>query len=321
MATPLLTDLRARFAKAKITVMCKKPLAPLFFSNPAVDELFTFETPNSFFRRLSQRHLIERIRQGRYDLGILLTNSFSSAWWFSRGRIKRRLGFAADGRSLLLTDPIPFPACRGKEHLVKTYKRILAPLEIEISQTDPELFVLEQERSAIEQLLKQYQIPKKALLIGINPTAAYGPAKCWPKERFLALSKRLLAKDQNIYILFFGDKSGQKLCASIANQLPERAVNLAGRTSLRELIALIQRCNLFLTNDSGPMHIAAALKTPLIALFGSTSDVATGPYQHGQVLHKHVECSPCYKRVCPIDFRCMKQILVEEVYNEIIKNI
>ena len=103
----------------------------------------------------------------------------------------------------------------------------------------------------------------------------------------------------------------------ICKDFPQRVVNLAGKTSLREFIALIQSCNALLTNDSGPMHIAAALKVPLLALFGSTSDVKTGPYHHGKVIHKHVECSPCYKRVCPIDFRCMKRIEVDEVYREL----
>jgi heptosyltransferase-2 len=97
----------------------------------------------------------------------------------------------------------------------------------------------------------------------------------------------------------------------------DRVIDLAGQTTLRELIALIQTCHLFLTNDSGPMHIASALGIPLIALFGSTSDIATGPYNGGRVIHKHVPCSPCYRRECPIDFRCMTRIEVPEVYQEI----
>ena len=100
--------------------------------------------------------------------------------------------------------------------------------------------------------------------------------------------------------------------------MPERVINLAGKTSLRELMALISQCAVFLTNDSGPMHIASALGIPLLALFGSTSAVRTGPYNGGKVIHKHVACSPCYQRVCPIDFRCMKHISTEEVYQELL---
>jgi heptosyltransferase-2 len=115
-----------------------------------------------------------------------------------------------------------------------------------------------------------------------------------------------------------GDRNGAPLVNDICSGFPERVINLAGKTNLRELMALIQSCSIILTNDSGPMHIAAAFDIPLLALFGSTNDTTTGPYgKHAKVIHKHVECSPCYKRVCPIDFRCMKRIEVDEVYQEL----
>lgn len=117
--------------------------------------------------------------------------------------------------------------------------------------------------------------------------------------------------------VYFGDRAGASLVQEICQGMPDRVINLAGKTNIRELMALIQACDIFLTNDSGPMHIASALGTPLLALFGSTSDTATGPYSGGQVIHKHVECSPCYKRTCPIDFRCMTRIEVDEVYREL----
>ena len=105
----------------------------------------------------------------------------------------------------------------------------------------------------------------------------------------------------------------------ITEGLCSRVVNLAGRTSLRELSALISLCDLLLTNDSGPMHIADALGVPIVALFGSTSEIITGPYRSGAVIHKHVSCSPCYQRVCPIDFQCMKEIDADEVYEMVRK--
>jgi heptosyltransferase-2 len=316
MATPVIQDVRAHFPEAKITLMCKEGMESLFLGNPAVNEIFTFTRPNTFLHRLEHHDVIERLRQGHWDLGILLPNSFTSAWWFFRGNVKQRLGFRANGRTLLLTKSLSFPKERGKEHLVNTYKRILAPLDIPLSATTPELFVLEKEREAIEQLLTQYQIPKGSKIVGLNPTAAYGPAKCWPKERYHELAHRLIQEDPYCYVLVFGDLASADLCNHVASGLGTRGVNLAGRTSLRELISFIKRVDLFITNDSGPMHMAAALKTPLIAIFGSTSDVATGPYQHGVVIHKHVSCSPCFKRVCPIDFRCMTRISVDEVYRE-----
>lgn len=319
MSTPVITDLRNHFPQSQITLMCKKGMQDLFLGNSSVNEIFTFSTPNTFLHKLEHYDVIRKLQEGKWDLGVLLPNSFTSAWWFFRGNVKRRLGFRANGRSLFLTHGVPFPKERGTEHLVTTYKRILSPLQIPLSQTVPQLFVMKEEEEAIEQILRQYQIPKDATIIGLNPTAAYGPAKCWPKERYHALAKKLLSEKRDCFILVFGDQSSADLCNVITSELGPRAVNLAGRTSLRELITFIKRINLLVTNDSGPMHMAAALKTPLLAIFGSTSDVATGPYQHGKVIHKHVSCSPCFQRVCPIDFRCMTTISVEEVYQEACK--
>lgn len=313
MATPLLHDLRGHWPGAKITAMCQSNVCGLLIGNPYIDELFSFSKPNEFLRREEKRNIIERIRQGRYDLGILLPNSFSSAWLFFRGRVKERIGYVCDMRRWLLTKPVPFPKERGSEHLVRTYKRLLSPLGIPLSDTSPELFVTDEENQAAEALLRQHHVKPESKVVGINPGAAYGSAKCWLPERFREVTERLL-EDPNITVVYFGDQAGAPLIKSICEGLPSRVVNLAGATTLRELVALISRCDVFLTNDSGPMHIAAALKVPLVALFGSTSDIATGPYQHGEVIHKRVDCSPCYLRTCPIDFRCMKRIESDEVY-------
>lgn len=194
---------------------------------------------------------------------------------------------------------------------------LLEPLGIPVSQTSPRLYVTEQEQQAAKERLANYGIQSTDILVGINPGAAYGSAKCWLPERFKQLSHRLLDY-ANLKIIFFGDKAGAPLVQEICSSLPsDRIIDLAGKTTLRELIALIQTCHLFLTNDSGPMHVASALGIPLIALFGSTSDIATGPYNGGCIIHKHVPCSPCYRRECPIDFRCMTRIEVQEVYEKI----
>lgn len=193
---------------------------------------------------------------------------------------------------------------------------LLNPLGIPLSSTAPRLYLTGAEQQAAKEKLAEYGVQSSDLVIGINPGAAYGSAKCWLPERFKQLSRRLL-EFPKIKIVYFGDKAGASLVQEICKELPDRVINLAGKTSLRELIALIQACNLFLTNDSGPMHVASALGIPFIALFGSTSDTITGPYQGGKVIHKHVPCSPCYRRECPIDFRCMTRIEVKEVYEEI----
>ncbi|MEZ5315350.1 MAG: lipopolysaccharide heptosyltransferase II [Chlamydiales bacterium] len=317
MATPILADVDRKWPKAKITAMCQGTIAPLLIGHPHIDEMFTFSRPHEFLRRPMNRDLIQRIRQGKYDLGILLSNSFSSAWWFWRGGVKRRIGFASNWRSFILNDAIAFPKERGKEHLVETYKRLLTVIDIPISKTQPKLFVTEEEQSTADEILRQCGIPREGKIVGINPNAAYGPAKCWLPTRFRSLIEKLV-HDPKIYVICFGDQGNTSFVDKICDNISPQVINLAGMTSLRELMALIKKCTVFLTNDSGPMHIAAALKTPLLALFGSTNEMVTGPYHHGEVIHKHVDCSPCYKRTCPIDFRCMKQINVEEVYQALL---
>ncbi len=319
MATPVLADLRRTFPAATITAMCQSNTAPLLLNDPNINELFSFKRPNGWIHRRQHYEIIDPLRKGEYDLGLLLTNSISSAWWLWRGHVKNRIGFKDTLRNLLLNKCVPFPKNRETQHLVITYKALLEPLGIPVSDTPTRLYVSPQEVQEAKELLKRYGIHcGRHKLVGINPGAAYGSAKCWLPERFENVSRRLL-EDPDTHVVFFGDPAGAPLVNAICKNLPERVVNLAGKTSIRELMALIKLCSVFLTNDSGPMHIAGALGTPLVALFGSTSAIKTGPYLTGKVIHKHVECSPCYKRVCPIDFRCMTRIETEEVYRELKK--
>jgi heptosyltransferase-2 len=318
MATPILTDVRKAFPDAHITAMCRTPLSDLLKEDLDIDELFFFSKVNSFGRRSEQRDIIEKIRRGTYDLGILLTQSFSSAWLFWRGNVKRRLGYKGKCRNLLLTDKLDLPVNIRQQHLVTTYKMVLAPLGIPVSETKPRLFLKDKELEEAQTLLKRLGISPAARLVGINPGAAYGSAKCWLPERFRAVTEKLL-KLENVQIVYFGDAVTQPLVKEICQGLP--VTNLAGLTTLRELACLIKLCKVILTNDSGPMHIAAAVGTPLVALFGSTNEIATGPYKTGTVIHKHVDCSPCYKRVCPIDFRCMKRIETDEVYEALVNKL
>jgi len=310
MATPVLTDLRAAFPKASITAMSRTPLCELLKEDASIDELFCFtKPPNKFLRRQEKRNIIAKIAAGKFDTALLLTNSFSSAWWCWQGKIPRRIGYSVHLRRLLLTDPVTLP--KETMHQVDLYKKLLEPLGIPHSSTVPRLYVSKKEVEESKQLLYQRGYVRGKPLIGINPGAAYGSAKCWPPERFRALALELLKEG---FVVFFGDASTFGLVREICRGLPEKAMNLAGVTSLRELACIIKDCDLLITNDSGPMHIAAAFDTPLVALFGSTDDTATGPYGKNEaVINKRVSCSPCFKRVCPIDFRCMKEIGVEEV--------
>lgn len=322
MATPILADLRAAYPDAHLTAMCCSPLCELLKEDPHIDELFCFSKASGFGRRMENRNIVEKLRQGKYDLGILLTHSFSSAWWFRLGKVTHRLGYECNGRKFLLSCSLPFPKHMQNQHLVITYKMLLEPLGMTCTDTAPRLYLNEKEIEEARALLKQQGIPSTAILIGINPGATYGSAKCWLPERFREVTEKLLQL-KDVYIVYFGDQTTTSLVQEICSGLPSKVVNLAGLTGLRELASLISLCALLLTNDSGPMHIAGALGTPIVALFGSTSDVVTGPYNCdcSTVIHKHVKCSPCYERTCPIDFPCMKKIEADEVYNAVVAKL
>jgi len=309
MATPVVADLRKQWPDVHMTVMCQANVASVLQEDPHIDELHTFH-------RQSPRDMIKALRREHYDLGILLTHSFSSAWWFWRGGVKYSIGYSGRWRNRLLSKAVLAPKNKERQHQVVTYKMLIEELGIPISDRAPYLYLTEKEIDSVTWLLRRFGVTEKHLLVGVNPGAAYGSAKCWLPSRFRLVTQQLL-ENPLIRVVYFGDAKGAPVVNDICTGMPERVINLAGRTSIRELMALIKSCHVMLTNDSGPMHIAAAVGTPLVALFGSTNEVKTGPYNHGRIIHKHTPCSPCYKRKCPYDFQCMKGIDVDAVYKEL----
>lgn len=302
MATAILPEIRRQYPQASITALCKFPLDDLLKFNPYVDKVISFQKKPS----------VAELRKEHFDLGILTTNSFSSAWDFFCMRIKRRLGFSTDCRRVLLTHPVKKDPLSKKQHLVKTYHRLIGNDGL---IQGPCLFLHQDEDKLLNDFLKLFGCNLSATFIGVNPGAAYGSAKCWMPERFHETISRVHALYPDVKFLIFGDRSSQELASKIVHGHESYAHDLCGKTDLRLLMLLLRRCKVVLTNDSGPMHIADALKTPVVALFGSTNPLATGPYYHSNTIYKHVSCSPCYLRSCPIDFKCMKSITVSEVVN------
>ncbi len=318
MGTPVLGALRGCFPKAHITVMVSRQLAPLLEKDPNIDEIYPFERRKSLLGKFIQRSQILTGLQREYDIGVLLTNSLSSAWWFYSSKVRQRIGYAKGLlREALLTEAVKK---EGKKHQVEEYLALLRPLGILEKPYPLSLFVTEEEKQRGKELLYEKGFKKGQVLVGINPSAAYGPAKCWPEENFRKLLQRLL-QNKEVFLLFFGDAKSKKSVDRIVEGFSERVLNLAGLTTLRELLYLTANLDLLVTNDSGPMHVAAALDIPLVALFGSTDIEKTGPYKKEGAISKRVSCSPCFLRECPIDFRCMKQITVDEVYALCKKNL
>ena len=240
--------------------------------------------------------------------------------WFAG--VSRRVGYPTAGRGLLLTD-------RGAEardglHQTRRYLHLLSSTGLSTEDylapdriPDVSLPLDVDLRELGNSLLSERGVELGVgPLIGINPGAYFGPAKRWLPDRYGGVAQRLI-ESHRANILLFGAPADEPLAGEIQAEMTDPAVDFTGRTSLLELLALMSCCDLVLTNDSGPMHLATALDRPLIALFGSTDEVATGPASdRAVVIHKHVECSPCLLRECPIDLRCFTQISVDEVVSE-----
>jgi heptosyltransferase-2 len=314
MATPILEDLRINFPKSKITAMCIDSLSCLLQNNKNIDEVISFKKPKKFFSK-ENKEIIIKIKKKDFDLGVLLTNSFSSAYLFWGAKVKS-LGYSCHFRRLFLNMSSKIKD-KEKKHLVQVYKELLLPLGLKKLKAVPKIYLDDQTIKNSKDLLEDNgYIPGKKL-VGINPLAAYGPAKCWAEDNFKQVAKALL-EDKDLFLVFIGDKKSQEKINEIVKDFSkERVINLCGKTNLLELVGVINHCNVFVTNDSGPMHIAAALSIPLVSIFGSTSDIMTGPYKTGVVINKKVLCSPCFRRKCNRDFACMNQIMPMEVLSKI----
>ena len=319
MAMPVLKALKEQYPSSSITVMCTKALSDLLKDNKYVDNKIVFEKPRHFFSKESEE-LIQKLKKHRFDLGVLLTNSFSSAYYFWRAKISQRIGYVSHCRRVFLNVGVSFSRSKKNMHQVDLYKQLLTPLNISNIMDSPKIYLSNSDIDDAKKMLIDHGYDETKKLIGINPFAAYGPAKCWPKERYVSLAKKLL-EDKDLFVVFVGDNKSKRYIGEMVKSLPTRAIDLSGKTDIVQLASVIKLCDLFVTNDSGPMHMAAALDTPLVAIFGSTCDVMTGPYNSDGVIHKRVSCYPCFKRVCNKDFSCMENIGVDEVLSIIKEKI
>ena len=264
------------------------------------------------------------MKSRKFDLAILLQNAFEAAFIAWCARIPRRIGYARDGRSLLLTDACRIdPAVRGV-HQAHYYLGILSELgwvERHLWENSDyalpiDVGIRDSDAAAAGGMLRSAGILERETVIGINPGAFYGAAKRWFPDRYAAVADAL-ARQCNARIVIFGSSSDAHTAEEVAKKMISRPLVLTGRTTLGQLMALIKKCRLLITNDSGPMHLAAALDVPQLAIFGSTSEIATGPLSRRAVLIKNpVDCSPCFLRECPTDFRCMQGVSVERVLAE-----
>jgi heptosyltransferase-2 len=314
LTTPALAALHAGFPQAKIALLAKPAVAELLQCHPAIDDIVLYRDPGPHAGLGGKFVLASHLRRGRHDLAVLFQNAFEAAAITALAGIPNRYGYATDGRSLLLTHRVPLTSKIRRKHHAQYYLELLRPLGIAVEPSAPTLRTTPGEDDAAVRHLQVFGMDPGKALIGLNPGSVYGSAKRWLPERFARVADRLAA-EHGASVLIFGGKGEEELGTAIASMMTAPTIVFSGRTTVRQLMALVKRCRLFITNDTGPMHIAAAFKVPLVAIFGPTDPMTTSPYgrDHGLVRHP-VECSPCLLRECPIDHRCMQGIGVEDVY-------
>jgi heptosyltransferase-2 len=317
MSLPALEALRAQFPRAEIVLLSKPWVSELYWHHPAVNRQIIYKPHSEHRGPLGLERLVRELRTERFDAALLFQNAFHAAWLAWRAHIPLRIGYARDGRSMLLHDAIepPLPAAYG--HQVYYYLQLLFRAGL-IDKPHPveeiRLRLTDAEKHWAANKIDMLGLSGPRFVVGLAPGAAFGPAKRWLPERFGALADRLIGA-LNADVLIFGSVEERPLAEKIAAAMKHTPAIAAGETSLRQLLALMARCRLMVTNDSGPMHLAGALGIPQVAIFGSTDERATGPVGTRVRIVKHaVECSPCGRRECPIGFRCMRDISVEEVF-------
>ena len=315
MTTPAVRTIRRNFPDAEITLLALPWVADVFGASPRIDRLFLYEKNGRHQGLRGKLRLAGELKQQSYDLAILLQNAFEAAFITTWARIPARAGYTTDGRGLLLTHGVKKDPAIGTKHQVHYYQEMLAGLGLQPGADTLELFLDPDAVQRAGRLPAISRIDAGTPIIGLNPGAAFGPAKRWPAEKFGKLAQKL-HEHTGATILVFGTDADREAAAVIQNMGGNNSVHdLTGKTDLALALALIDRCNVFVTNDSGLMHVAAALNTPLAAVFGSTDHVATGPYsKRAEVIRKPMDCSPCMKTHCPQEhFQCMEQISVKEV--------
>ena len=311
MSLPAIRTIRQIFPHSHVAVIARPWVADLYARESSIDQVIRYTSAKGLG---AKRDFAAELRRQHFDAAILLQNAFDAALLTWMAGIPERIGYNRDARRLLLTSAIPVPDPGDIPRHERFYYLELLRRAGMIERFPPtdciRLDGIDASRTAGREHLERLGIAGP--VIGVSPGAAYGNAKRWLPERFAAVAQEF----KPAAVLLFGSAGERPLCESVAESLRQAGAsvhNLAGETSLREFIDLAAACRLFLTNDSGAMHVASALGVPTVAVFGATDDTTTGPTgPSARVVRAHAECSPCLLRECPIDHRCMTAVTVEQ---------
>jgi heptosyltransferase-2 len=309
MALPALAAVRRALPSTHLTIAAVAAIAPVF-------EEDTPAAPDAVMVIPDRRREIAILSEGKFDGALLLTNSFRSAWTMKRARIGERWGYSANLRGFLLTRSLGRP--RERVHQSKYYSILVERLGFELSESLPRITVRADTARRADEMLTKHGITRSTRVVGFAPGAAYGHAKRWPPARVADVVARVSARVGAVSILFgaHGDReAGREIESSVPAGAP--LVNLIGRTDLRQLAGILARCSAFVSNDSGAMHLAAALGVPVTGIFGPTDERVTAPLGDHDVILQKVFCRPCMLRDCPIDHRCMRRISSDQVFEAV----
>jgi heptosyltransferase II len=322
ISRPALRAIRRAWPDAHLAVLVTRDLAGFFDGARWIDEVISYTRSRGLRSATDAARIAARIRAGSFDLAILFPNSFSSALWMVLAGVRNRAGYAIDGRGPLLTHKLAPPADALTGHQMHYWLAMLrATLGIDtdadaiVPGASPEatIDVHEPHRAAMRAWLAARRQHPDRPLIALAPAAAFGPAKEWPAERYSALID--LMGEREAECVLVGAPAERPRCEAVARGSRSGALVAAGETGIGELIALLSLCDGFAGNDSGSMHLAAALNLPTVAVFGSTNPNRTGPLgARIAVLYRALECSPCLARTCRFGhYHCLTSIEPAEV--------
>src|SRR6267142_1717945 len=319
MTVPALRALRRLVPDAEITLAIRPWAKGLFADADFIDELLIYDRKgiSSVIGQIGQW------RQRRFDLAILFQNAFEAALIPFMARIPFRFGYATEARQFLLTNPLPRPEWRASRHEVFYYLYLIAALEQLLTgansvcdnEPDAALYLSESRKAEALALLRTSGIRENKTIVAICPGSINSRAKRWPAERYAALADRLIASS-HAEVLLIGSQEEQDVSTAVVSQMRQAPIVLTGKTTLDQVTALLGVVDLLVTNDTGPAHIAAALGSPTLVIFGPTNPLTTRPFSPvAEILRHPPDCAPCMLRDCPIDHRCMTAITVDEVFD------
>ena len=319
MTIPALRELRRVFPDSHIVLHTRAWARGIFKDADFIDELLTFDKGKSAFLNVLEQS--NGLRKRKFDLAILFPNSFEAAATARLGKVKTRIGYATDGRSFLLTDALPVPEWKNRRHEVFYYLNIVAEIEKKFQgattvwEREPhfELDVSEERKTRARKMLAENGVDLSKKIVVFVAGSTNSRAKRWQTESYAQLNDRIQI-EQNANVVLIGSKDELDVSIEVAAKSNTKPIILTGKTDLAEAAAILSVCDLVVSNDTGPAHIAAALGTKTLVIFGPTNPLTTRPFpENAEIFYKNVECSPCMLRDCPIDHRCMTRISTEEV--------